>query len=109
MTFDKFNKSKICGNIKGKIISYKPKLEKKKILTWKYSAQFQYFSHISLIQCWIDLILVAMDRELENLKLSSLLKLHNRPLSRPKPTWKLIHFSQMGIGIFIFFSSERVF
>ena len=48
-----------------------------KILAWKYSNQFWYFGHILLLQYRIDLILMAMEIGLENLKHCSLTKLQN--------------------------------
>ena len=55
--------------------SFEPKMEK--ILAWKYSNQFWYFGHILLLQYRIDLILMAMEIGLENLKHCSLTKLQN--------------------------------
>ena len=71
VSFEEFNESKICGNIKGKReICFEPKMEK--IFPWKYSDQFSYFDHILLLWCWIDLILAATERELEDLNVCSL-------------------------------------
>ena len=68
---------------------FKPKMEK--IRAWKYSDQFLYLGHIFLLRYRIDLILAATERELEDLKLCSLMKLQNLQYSRPKLTWKLTH------------------
>ena len=84
MAFEEFNELKMCGNIKEKRNSFEPKMEK--ILAWKYSDQFWYFGHICLLRYWIDLILMAMERGLEDLKLCSLPKLQNLRYSRPKLT-----------------------
>ena len=70
VSFEEFNESKICGNIKGKRkICFEPKMEK--IFPWKYSDHFSYFDHILLLWCWIDLILAATERELEDLNVCS--------------------------------------
>ena len=74
----------------------------KKILTWKYSDQFWYFSHIFLLRYQIDLILMATKKGLEDLKLFSLPKLHNLPFSRPKQTWKMTYYWKTRIDILYF-------
>ena len=57
-----------------------------KVLAWKYFDQFWYFGHIFLLRYWIDLILVATEKGLNDIKLYSLSKLQNLLFSRPKLT-----------------------
>ena len=107
MSFEEFNESKMCGNIKRKRNSFELKLEK--ILTWKYSDQFWYFGHIFLLRYRIDLILAAKERGLEDLNLCSLQKLQNLQYSRPKPTWKLTYCWKTEIDFFYFPFWKHVF
>ena len=48
-----------------------------KIMAWKYSDQFWYFGHFILLRYQIDLILMATERGLKDLKLCSLQNLQN--------------------------------
>ena len=77
---------------------FEPKIEK----IWKYSEQFCYFDYFFLLWCWIDLILVVTERELEDLKVCSWPKLQNLLYSRQKLTWKLTYCVEKGNWYFIF-------